>query len=151
MLFSYHQFHIYTWRCTPLFFFNFSGRDTESQIWLKSKNPFFSTKLEESKWILTNISVYHTKFYGENPWILAKFHWENPNGFSHLTLNFWPWRGIIMNHQIKNKGDDWFLATVWSTELGFKKILEECDFFFQFINVLPFAICHTSYLWSMSG
>ena len=28
--------------------------------------------------------------YGKNPWILAKFHWENPNGFSHLVANFWP-------------------------------------------------------------
>ena len=30
------------------------------------------TKLLESKWILLNISVYHTKLYGGNPWILGK-------------------------------------------------------------------------------
>ena len=39
---------------------------------------FSLTKLRESNWICANISVHHTKFYGENSLILAKFHWENP-------------------------------------------------------------------------
>ena len=66
-----------------------------SENWQESENSFLqrfsSTKFWESNWILINISVYHTKLYGENPWILAKFHWENPNGFSHFVTNFWPW------------------------------------------------------------
>ena len=44
---------------------------TGSEIQWKSGNPFSqrfsSTKLQESKQILINISVYHTKLYGENP------------------------------------------------------------------------------------
>ena len=63
------------------------------------ENPFLqrflSTKLQESKWILVNISVCHTKSYGENPWILAKFHWENPKGFSYLVANFWPCENLL--------------------------------------------------------
>ena len=59
------------------------------------ENPFsprfLSTELQESKWILLNISVYHTMLYGKNPWILAKFYQENSNyGFSYLVANFWP-------------------------------------------------------------
>ena len=49
-----------------------------------------STKLRESKGILVNYSVYHAKLYGENSQIVVKFHWENPNEFSHLVENFWP-------------------------------------------------------------
>ena len=41
-------------------------------------------KILVNKFANVNVSVYHTKSYGENPWILAKFHWEN------LVTNFWP-------------------------------------------------------------
>ena len=43
---------------------------------------FLSTKLQESKWILVNISVYCTKLYSENIWILEK----NPLGESNWIL-----------------------------------------------------------------
>ena len=62
-----------------------------SEIWRESGSPFSqrfsSTKLLESKWILVNVSFYHTKLYCENPWIVAKFHWEIPNGFLHSVAN----------------------------------------------------------------
>ena len=51
---------------------------TGSEIRRESKNPFSQSrdspqqncKIQESKWILINISVYHTMLYGENLWIL---------------------------------------------------------------------------------
>ena len=74
------------------------------------KNPFSqrfsSTKVLESKWSHVNIPVYHTKLYGENPWILSTFHWENPNEFSHLVANFW--------HCSCNLGMKWSAVTTLS-------------------------------------
>ena len=78
----------YLWLRKAFFIFTFRGlcfptkrctyvHEPGSEIWRESRNPFSqrfsSTKFRESKWILLNISVYHTKLYGANPWILAKF------------------------------------------------------------------------------
>ena len=69
---------------------------TGSEIQRESGNlfsqRFWSTTLQESIWILINISVYPTKLWresmdsgkiplGESKWI---------HGFSHLVANFWP-------------------------------------------------------------
>ena len=48
------------------------------------------SRQQNDKREIVNISVYHAKLYGENPWILAEFYWENPNGFLHLVSNFCP-------------------------------------------------------------
>ena len=40
-------------------------------IWQESVD-FCKIPLGESKWILINISVYHIKLYGKNPWIFAE-------------------------------------------------------------------------------
>ena len=52
------------------------------KIWrIHSPGDFSLIKLQKCKWIFVDILVYYTKLYGENPWILANLHWENPNGF----------------------------------------------------------------------
>ena len=57
------------------------------------KNPrihfiqrFSWTKLRETKWIWVNLSVFHTRLYAKNPWILEKIPLENPYGFGRKFL-----------------------------------------------------------------
>ena len=75
------------------------GGNPFSESLRESENPFSqrfsSTKLRESKWILVNIQVYHSNSYGKNPWILAKFHWKNPNGFSLWVTNPDPVQTVV--------------------------------------------------------